>query len=384
MKPLLALTLAAVLALAGCSEDEPAPQRLAPAISTASSKAPKPDLADLVDDPKARIIDVTVRRNDPSVRSVLWSLCRTPECYRVDQVLAVTDDGFATRHLVVKPQQTVTTALDGVFLLTNRRGGEIVQPDGSRTPVDWRAGEPGPLTRSEHPVGIHQVGRLHAVDPRTGAGHLVPTPGEARGVHRDGSGALSISVLTPGEGAGYRMIWSHDGGRTWDEPGAFDVPSGQLTGSIDSATSTIAVVTGGDGATLLPLGGLHVDDGSGWRSFPGFDDPMAYLGSGGDAVLPDGRLLLTLDSWSDSWRDGPSGKPVGLWVSRGQDWSDLSPVPMGAPFDTLDLRRDSSPILDVVAAPGKVTVYAVHDAPTGRTLWSSTDAGRTWTEVPAR
>jgi hypothetical protein len=57
---------------------------------------------------------------------------------------------------------------------------------------------------------------------------------------------------------------------------------------------------------------------------------------------------------------------------------------MGAPFDTLDLRREYPPVLDIVAAPGKVTVYAVHDSPGGHTLWSSTDAGRTWTEVTAR
>jgi len=57
---------------------------------------------------------------------------------------------------------------------------------------------------------------------------------------------------------------------------------------------------------------------------------------------------------------------------------------MGAPFDTLDLRRDEPPILDIVVAPRKVTVYAVLESEAGQTLWSSTDTGRTWTEVTAR
>ncbi|MFA6576493.1 MAG: hypothetical protein WCS84_13815, partial [Nocardioides sp.] len=145
-----------MLGLTACSSAEPARQSPAPAPTSAS---PEADLDAIVDDPEARIIGVTVRRDDPDVRSTLWSLCRTPKCYRADQVLAVTDNGFATRHLQALPQQTVETPLDGVFLLTNRRGGEILQPDGSRTPVSWEAGPPGPLRGSEHAVGIHRFGR---------------------------------------------------------------------------------------------------------------------------------------------------------------------------------------------------------------------------------
>jgi hypothetical protein len=182
------------------------------------------------------------------------------------------------------------------------------------------------------------------------------------------------------------MIWSYDGGRTWDEQGAFPVPRWQLSGTIDSATTTTAIVTGGDGATLQPINGLHVDDGSGWRSFPGFEEPSEQLGDGGGAVLPDGRLLLSVAFAGrlDSRHSPPTSRPAGLWVSAGRDWSDLSPVPMGALFDTLDLTREEPPILDIAVAPRKVTVYAVHDSPEGQTLWASTDIGHTWTEVTAR
>lgn len=376
MKPLLTLAVAALLGLTACSGSEPARHSPMPAPPPASG-SPYVDLARIVDDPDARIIGVTVRRTDPSVRSVVWSLCRTPKCFRADQVVAVTNDGFATRHLVALPRQTVTTALDGVFLLTNRRGGEILQPDGSRTPVDWTAGRAGPLRGSELPVGVHRFGRLHAVDTATGAGHLVPTPADVLGVHHDGSGALRI-LVSPRERPRPTLLSSYDGGRTWDEGSALDPPAGQLLQPLDSSTTTAAAVTGGDGATLLPVGGLHRGDTSGWRSFPGFEGPTAYLGEGGGAVLPDGRLLLSVASWSSGRR------PAGLWLSEGRDWSDLRPVAMGAPFDTLDLRRVYPPVLDIVAAPRKVTVYAVTSAPSQVALWSSTDAGHTWTQLAAR
>lgn len=377
MKPLLALLLVTVLGLTACSDTEPGGPRPALPGPTATRAAPKADLVGIVDDPEARIVGVTVRRSDPSVRSVVWSLCRTPKCHRADEVIAVTADGFATRHLHALPQQTLETPLDGVYLLTDRRGAEILQPDGSRTPVGWQAGPPGPLVRAEKPVGIHRFGRVHAVDTTTGAGHLVPTPGEALGVHLDGSGALRIQVSDP-RGVGARLLSSYDGGRTWDERSAFEPPAGRIMQSLDSSTTTAAVVTGGDGATLLPVGGLHRADGSGWRRIPGFEGPTAYLGEGGGAVLPDGRLLLSVASWSSGRR------PAGLWLSDGRDWSDLRPVPMGPPFDSLDPRTAYPPVLDILAAPRKVTVYAVDDSRRGHTLWSSTDAGHTWTELAAR
>lgn len=382
MKP-LGLVLAGLLALTACSVAGPAAERPAPAPSTTPSTTPsavaETDLDAIVDDPEARITAVTVRRSDPSVRSVVWSLCRTPQCRRFDEVVAVTDDGFATRHLQALTSQTLATPLDGVFLLTRRRGSEILQPDGSRTAVDWDAGPAGPLSASEHPVGVHRFGRIHAVDPTTGAGHLVPTPAGTRGLATEAPARLRLYV-----GGGSRMLSSYDGGRTWDERAAFAAPRGMLVQGIGSSTSTTAVVTGGDGATVLPVGSLHRWDGERWREFAGPDDPTAYLGNGGGAVLADGGLLLSLETWSDERRNRPSSRPAGLWRSDGRDWAALRPVPLGAPFDTLDLRRDSSPILDVAVAPRRVTVYAVHDAPAGRTLWSSRDAGRTWTEVAAR
>lgn len=381
MKP-PGLVLAGLLALTACSATEPAAERPSPATAAPPSAEPGVDLDAVVDDPEARITAVTVRHDDPSVRSVVWSLCRTPKCYRADQVVAVTDDGFATRHLRALTQQTSETALDGVFLLATRRASEILQPDGSRTTVDWDARRAGPLGPSEEPVGTHRFGEVRAVDPATGLGHLVPTPGEALGVSRDGSGALRV-YLRPRAG-GARLLTSYDGGRSWDDGSAFDPPPGQNTQPIDSSIATGAAVTGGDGATELPIGGLHAGDEGGWTTFAGFGDPTAYLGAGAGAVLPDGALLLSVGGWSDSWQDRPSRRPAGLWRSDGQDWSDLRPVPMGAPFDGLDLRRDISPILDIVVSPRRVTVYAVHDALAGRTLWSSTDAGRTWTEVAAR
>ncbi|MCD4534445.1 hypothetical protein LRP67_10155 [Nocardioides sp. cx-169] len=118
--------------------------------------SPKPDPAAIVDDPRASIAELTVRASDPDVRSVVWRLCRTPRCRRSDEALAVTDDGFVTRHLLPLPTHLYATPMDGVLLLGNGPAARIVQPDGSVTAVRWDAGEPAPLRDGEHLVTSHR------------------------------------------------------------------------------------------------------------------------------------------------------------------------------------------------------------------------------------
>jgi hypothetical protein len=353
----------------------------APTTPAAITRAPGPvpDPAAIVDDPRARIVSSSVRVGDPAVRSVVWQLCRTPRCRWSDHALAVTADGFASRRLVPLSRDVVTTPLDGVFLLGTGLRARIVQPDGSLTPVDWDARPAGPVLDDEQLVGVHRFGRLHAVDTVTGAGHRVAAPPDLLSVVRDGDGRLRGRMRDP-----LRLAASADAGRTWVTSPAPAVMHELPTDLVASASTARAMVSGGDGATFLPFELVHGshDAGETWTAWEQSARPMAYVGMG-LAVLPDGRLLADLVGGGNPNFGRVGRQPNGLWVSAGKDWSDLAPVTMGAPFETLDLHREFSPVHAVEVTRDAVTIYAVTSTP-HQTLWASTDAGTTWREVASR
>lgn len=109
-----------------------------------------------------------------------------------------------------------------------------------------------------------------------------------------------------------------------------DLPEDLMLDPVASLDPDIlAVVGGGDGATLFPFQqvSLSRDGGTTWqqRDLPRFDGAMAY--SGGQVVFPDGRLLAALTHFSDDGprRQGPAGRVHGLWVSSADDWSTFEP-----------------------------------------------------------
>jgi hypothetical protein len=117
--------------------------------------------------------------------------------------------------------------------------------------------------------------------------------------------------------------------------------------------------------------------GTTWTSYPGPGGLQAYVDSA--VVLPDGRLLIDVQAWSDLHRGHPSARPQGLYT--GGNWSATAPVAMGAPFDvgTHSLMMN---ILDLAVASQAVTVYAQTPDQTG--VVASNDGGATWQPVPAR
>lgn len=88
----------------------------------------------------------------------------------------------------------------------------------------------------------------------------------------------------------------------------------------------VAVLGGGDGATLFPFDkAARFEDGT-WRAYdvPLVDGERGYVSGG--VVLPHGRLLVLLDHWSGDRNGHPSAVWHGLWASRGEDWSSYLPV----------------------------------------------------------
>ncbi|GAB2983509.1 hypothetical protein [Nocardioides montaniterrae] len=129
-------------------------------------------------------------------------------------------------------------------------------------------------------------------------------------------------------------------------------------------------IGGGDGATLLPFHTVAVSvKGKDWQTFvmPKIHGARGY--TEGSAVLPDGRLLVLLNSWSSDrgWRHlGPQHH--GLWISQDGSWARYAPY--AATFQPALVAPDR---IDGLVVRGRTLVAL---ASSGR--YVSTDDGRTF------
>src|SRR4051794_10947148 len=209
-----------------------------------------------------------------------------------------------------------------------RRGCARVRSSCSRDSP--RAGRTGPLRHRRRLPSTTPA----AVAPRT--------PTRRRGSSPSGQlRAVSFSAYS----------WSDDGGETWRHL-ALRL-GGDLPELVPTASDRVhAVLLGGDGATLFPWTRiLESTDGAAWTSYDGPEDPIAYVDS--PAVLPDGRLLINVEVWSDQRAGRPAARPVGTYVGR--DWSCPHAVDMGAPFGTSP-RPAVLNVLDVAVTTRSVTL----------------------------
>jgi photosystem II stability/assembly factor-like uncharacterized protein len=182
-------------------------------------------------------------------------------------------------------------------------------------------------------------------------------------------------------------VVSRDGGASWSEH-ELGTSGDDLVLTIESADPRVmAVLSGGDGATLFPFGEAlrSRDGGRTWErmTMAGVAD-TPYVSFG--AVLPDGSLLVNLNAWSDDRVGEPGQQHHGLYRSNGDDWVDLLPVESSYPkgTDTEVLRAHPPNIVDwSVAHDGEAVLWGW--APGINTpMMVSTDSGQTWSESAAR
>ena len=343
---------------------------------TTSTQGDREDLAlprgeDVVDDPDAELVDMAMSPADADVRVGVWKTCLDAACGSIAIAMSVTTDGFETRAIPKQVWRTtpiVTVAPSGdalVVSFSNQLSLEIVRPDGSVSEVR-RTGAPSAVMPGELVGGVlyGQQTTYYATDTETAIAHPVPVPGQTNQLQQLPSGQLRATALTR------TYAWSDDGGASWQQSaGASNGTTLQILA--DSAPDVHVLVGGSDGATLFPFDEVRrLEDQDSWSVIEQPAGERAYLGDA--AVLPDGRLLLDVEGWSDD-------RPGGLYASDGSNWVSFARVVTGAPFDgkPADIR-----VVDMRVEQDASTIIAV--SPDGRVAWFSEDVGATWEVLAAR
>lgn len=300
-------TLPGPAVLPGPLPTAPAPTPVPPQGTDHDVPSPDPVLHTLV-----------VAPGDEDVRAALWQRCAR-RCEGGRWELLLTRDGYATSTsvFVTGAWAPVVTAVGGdVFHVAKEGDSFVARVDGSTTQVRV-GGDPGPLGTGEAFVrAASWGGEPLGLDPATGAAHPLAVPDDHVNLVLQPDGTLFGWTWSRARGA--RAVWSSDSGRTWQERVIVAQGSSLLQILPSARPGTLALVEGGDGATLFPMERLHrsTDGGATWQTFDLSDDPRAYVGVGG--VMADGRLVVDVTGWSDRT------SPPGIHVSGGEDWSRLT------------------------------------------------------------
>lgn len=319
----------------------------------------------VIDDPDAVALAAAVDPAARDARVVMWATCADP-CDSTRRAIAVTGDDFATRvGLPDGEYGRIVPAGDGVFVAETYEPGEppvLLSARGS-SEVRLEKAE-SPLRDGEVLVALHGSGLpvlgLVAVDPRTGVGHPIPLPG--RGIRGWSGAGRTLMVLV-----GQQVRRSDDGGATWTSTPVPD-QAGALTWLAESADpGTGAVLAGGDGSPY-PYPSLKAT-----VRFRGGEDPETFAHDtpprahfAGAFVLPDGRLLVAVNEWSDETEHalGEQGEEVtssGVYVST-DDWGSLEQVPGvlegRAPLGSFVVAADGTPSLVVTPQGGDELMFS--------------------------
>lgn len=375
----VAASVAAVAVVVGTQglgrDGTPAPQPAAPS-RTVPTPTPTPaptatEAEDVVDDPAAVLVSIATSPTDPDVRAAVWRTCLDDSCGSLAVAVALTTDGFETRAVADEVWRTipqVRVAPSGDVLVStypSRVTLEVVRPDGSVSEVR-RATAPSPVAPGEVVGGVdlRRATTYLATDTATAVTHPVPVPEDTVQLDQTPTGQLRATTR---DGV---YAWSDDGGATWQQAAGLDVTKLHMLAR--SAPDVHVVVDGSDGATLFPFDAVRtLEDADSWSVVKQPAGERAYLELP-PAVLPDGRLLLDVQGFSDD-------RPGGLWVSDGADWASYSRVASGAPFDA-DPR--DIPVLDMQVDDDAVTIVAA--GPAWHDAWVSDDGGVSWTPFGAR
>ena len=327
----------------------------------------------IIDDPDSRFIILAVSADDPDSQAAIWQQCRSMDDCVEKYAVAVTTDGFATRAVadrVFSAEPMIRPVGPAFHVQSGLGAGEFLKPDGSLVAV-----QSGAVTA---PGAVIAIGSGLPLWTIFDGEHLTAAPLPEGAPDTNG-----ITVLSDGSLVGVEyaddpaFVRSTDLGKTWTRT-PIDAGANALFTVSDGGDGRAVVVEGSDGATLFPFVAVHRQEVAGgpFTTFTPESDPRAFIS--GSAVLPDGRLLIGVESWSDEVSLVEAVTRPGLYVSAGDDWSTFEEVVVGAPWTELDIFRPSW--LATTRTEDAVTIFLAGDHP----AYSSSDGGQTWQLVPAR
>jgi hypothetical protein len=336
---------------------EPSPEPT----DVASPQTPQPDpgAARIVDDPLAVLMELQVDPGNPHVMAALWQ-CTDIDCERLGAALALTGDGFATRTVYRVEGGGLFAALgSGTFHYKSNLGfGDLYRVPGIVGP----AGSGGDVVSIGSGLHLWTLvtadGSSRPIENAEGFNQLVRSPG---------GGLTALGV----DDAGHWVVArSTDIGATWDRQRLTGSAPAPLFGIIPSAAAPALMEESGGGATAAPLAATwRLEDSGQWVRYAAPAGDTAY--TTGQVVLPDGRLLTAVESWSGG------GQP-GFYVSDGDDWSTLTRVQ--SPFP-----NDSHPyVLATSVSAGSATMVVADPEGDESKGWRTTDGGQTWAAVKLR
>lgn len=318
----------------------------------------------IVAHPEARLAEL---RLDPESQAALavWECDRACGEVRGTALVATTDRFANTRVLPFEGRATVVESLgDGAFLVRGNRGlGEVVRADGGREPV-----VEGDTGGAGSPVIVWQGANrsLYLVDGATATAQLVDQPATPYQVLDLPDGLIALQTELG-------VLTSADRGQTWRAVEASpETQSDSLLSLVPAGTSDVVLVEGGDGASVLPFEAVQYADDGRFVRVAQDTTPMRY--TGGQAVLPDGRMLVFVESWSSG------DDPAGYYLSDGEDWATFEYLG-GPPADTVGYGAGGP--LDFAVTDDSLTVVAQGVGPEVP-AWISTDAGESWQPLEAR
>jgi len=375
----------------GPSPTTPATGSAVPQVDTRSLT---PD--QIVNGATSRLVSLTLAPGDPEAltRVSVWRTCADGNgCGRAAYALAVTSDGFATRHLVpVEGSQAPgVSPLDSnsfylvVYDARGNRRETMLQADGTERDIEFRQSDVRPLAQGEVliPHGGAERSTYFGLDPATGVAHLIPVPESHRPELIQSPNGLLYGVSDVlGETDPRSVLWSRDGGGTWDSHLISTGPE-VVVSPVPSWEPGVMALSEGGLNTVIPMDRLHrtVDGGATWEvnEQPFRDTPYPdWL-----VVQPGGSLLTGIGNWSNDRVDQRGEHIAGVYESEGANWSVLRLAQDLPESPNPELLSSGLSLAGFAPGIGERGTVWIHEA-LGRLAFQSGPGIDTWRDISTR
>lgn len=351
---------------AGCSRGDSDAGSAPSATDPPSLQPPQSQGNEIIDATQSEPQQVALDPDDPDRRAVLWWDCGV--CGSPDAVLALTEDGFATRMVLpVEPDTGLAWAGDRQLILIDWAddSAQLIGFDGERRKLRLGAKAPVPADSTIVAVTLNHIWQSVWIDTATATAHPVPGPPEQEAAGSDNSlwnDANGLVWFGDFEDH-YTIATSSDGGSTWT---SHDLVGEHLVPTYSAAKGVLAVLEYEDAnreALRLLRVWYSTDGGATWSATADSAVPTGRIQDQGGVIRTDGRLLM----------QSPS---AGL-IEMNRNWTFFEPggyTPEGGHFEIITMTYGD---------PGSLTMIG-HTVGTPDLYVSTNGSGNDWEPIAGR